>query len=114
MQFCNSRRPHGGDDYARIAARSGWTAMMFLARARWRLDLLLKSVPAISPSAQNILHLRFFVNHFLTFVTPSALFRVMLFVGMFGVRVYFANQRKYRLFGPQRFEVVIGIHFSRN
>ena len=36
----------------------------------------------------------------------------MLFVGMFGVRVYFANQRKYRLFGPQRFEVVIGIHFS--
>jgi hypothetical protein len=36
----------------------------------------------------------------------------MLFVGTFGVRVYFTNQRKYRLFGPQRFEVVIGIHFS--
>ena len=23
VHFCNSRRPHGGDDYARIAARSG-------------------------------------------------------------------------------------------
>jgi len=36
----------------------------------------------------------------------------MLFVGMFGVRVHFTNQRKYRLFGPQRFEVVVGIRFS--
>jgi hypothetical protein len=36
----------------------------------------------------------------------------MLFVGTFGVRVHFTNQRKYWLFGPQRFEVVIGISFS--
>ena len=33
-QFFNSGQPHVGGNYARIAARTGWTPMMFMARVR--------------------------------------------------------------------------------
>ena len=33
-RFCNGRRMHVSVDYARIAARSGWTPMMFMTRVR--------------------------------------------------------------------------------
>jgi hypothetical protein len=34
VRFCNSRRRHVCDDYALIAARSGWVPMMFITRVR--------------------------------------------------------------------------------
>ena len=33
-QFFNSGQPHVGGNYARIAARTGWTPMMFMTRVR--------------------------------------------------------------------------------
>ena len=33
-QFFNSGQPYVGGNYARIAARTGWTPMMFMARVR--------------------------------------------------------------------------------
>jgi hypothetical protein len=33
-QFFDSGRPHVGDNYARITARTGWTPMMFMTRVR--------------------------------------------------------------------------------
>jgi hypothetical protein len=33
-QFFNGGQPYVGGNYARIAARTGWTPMMFMARVR--------------------------------------------------------------------------------
>ena len=33
-QFFNSGQPYVGGNYARIAARTGWTPMMFMVRVR--------------------------------------------------------------------------------